>query len=99
MLAMVIGCYSELTAISIHVYGLNALITKAFALGIALRIGLHFQPQGTGLYIAEYLFVVLSVSDTLGWIIVITKRHIIAMRIYCGDIRATWSFGSIYRLR
>ncbi|KAF4575036.1 RTA-like protein [Pleurotus pulmonarius] len=31
-----------------------------FALGIALRIGLHFQPQGTGLYIAEYLFVVLS---------------------------------------
>ncbi|KAJ8489309.1 hypothetical protein ONZ45_g13635 [Pleurotus djamor] len=31
-----------------------------FALGLALRFGLHFNPQGTGLYIAEYLFVVLS---------------------------------------
>ncbi|KZV81920.1 RTA1-like protein [Exidia glandulosa HHB12029] len=31
-----------------------------FALGLALRFGLHSQPRSHGLYIAEYLFVVLS---------------------------------------
>ncbi|KAH7105315.1 RTA1-domain-containing protein [Auriculariales sp. MPI-PUGE-AT-0066] len=31
-----------------------------FAIGLALRFGLHSDPHGRGLYIAEYLFVVLS---------------------------------------
>jgi len=31
-----------------------------FALGIAIRFGLHAQPDSKGLYIVEYLFVVLS---------------------------------------
>ncbi|KAF9567334.1 RTA1-like protein [Agrocybe pediades] len=31
-----------------------------FAMGIAFRFGLHDNPQSKGLYIAEYLFVVLS---------------------------------------
>jgi len=31
-----------------------------FALGIGLRFGLHVQPDSRGLYITEYLFVVLS---------------------------------------
>jgi hypothetical protein len=33
----------------------------AFALGIATRFGLHSHPESKGLYIVEYLFVVLSV--------------------------------------
>ena len=33
-----------------------------FALGISIRFGLHLHPDSQGLYIAEYLFVVLSVS-------------------------------------
>ena len=35
-----------------------------FALGIGLRFGLHAQPDSKGLYIVEYLFVVLAVSTT-----------------------------------
>jgi hypothetical protein len=31
-----------------------------FALGIGIRFGLHMQPDSKGLYITEYLFVVLS---------------------------------------
>ncbi|KZP32996.1 RTA1-domain-containing protein [Athelia psychrophila] len=31
-----------------------------FALGLAMRFGLHTNPEGKGLYIVEYLFVVLS---------------------------------------
>ncbi|KAF7977424.1 hypothetical protein HWV62_3570 [Athelia sp. TMB] len=31
-----------------------------FALGLAMRFGLHTNPEGKGLYIIEYLFVVLS---------------------------------------
>ncbi|TCD68518.1 hypothetical protein EIP91_010574 [Steccherinum ochraceum] len=31
-----------------------------FAIGLALRFGLHAQPESKGIYIAEYLFVVLS---------------------------------------
>jgi len=34
--------------------------TFSFALGLALRFGLARDPRGKGLYIAEYLFVVLS---------------------------------------
>ena len=33
-----------------------------FALGISIRFGLHLHPDSQGLYIVEYLFVVLSVS-------------------------------------
>lgn len=32
-----------------------------FALGLSIRFGLHVHPQSKGLYIIEYLFVVLSV--------------------------------------
>ena len=32
-----------------------------FALGLSIRFGLHLHPQSKGLYIIEYLFVVLSV--------------------------------------
>jgi hypothetical protein len=31
-----------------------------FAIGIGCRFGLHYQPQSKGIYIVEYLFVVLS---------------------------------------
>lgn len=33
-----------------------------FALGISIRFGLHLHPDSLGLYIVEYLFVVLTVS-------------------------------------
>lgn len=32
----------------------------AFCVGLGLRFGLHAQPESKGIYIAEYLFVVLS---------------------------------------
>ena len=35
----------------------------AFALGIGMRFGLHSHPDSKGIYIAEYLFVVLSVRN------------------------------------
>ncbi len=38
----------------------------AFALGIAFRFGLHVKPDSKGIYIAEYLFVILSVSPLFG---------------------------------
>ena len=37
-------------------------IFPVFALGISIRFGLHLHPDSQGLYIVEYLFVVLSVS-------------------------------------
>ncbi|THH19869.1 hypothetical protein EW146_g1399 [Bondarzewia mesenterica] len=37
-------------------------IAFSFASGIGLRIGLHFHPDSQGIYIAEYLFVVLSAA-------------------------------------
>jgi hypothetical protein len=59
MLSMVIGEYSESRPSSMchpHVLNLNLV----FALGIAMRFGLHTMPESKGLYIVEYLFVVLS---------------------------------------
>jgi hypothetical protein len=41
------------------------LIVPAFALGVALRFGLHSHPESKGIYIVEYLFVVLSVGSLL----------------------------------
>lgn len=37
---------------------------QAFALGIGFRFGLHIKPESSGLYIVEYLFVILSVRFT-----------------------------------
>ena len=37
------------------------LAPKAFALGIGCRFGLHVKPDAKGLYITEYLLVILSV--------------------------------------
>ena len=34
-----------------------------FALGISIRFALHLHPDSQGLYIVEYLFVVLSVGN------------------------------------
>lgn len=42
----------------LHIPNEHALI--AFALGIATRFGLHTMPESKGIYIVEYLFVVLS---------------------------------------
>jgi hypothetical protein len=34
-----------------------------FAFGLSTRFGLHLHPQSKGLYIIQYLFVVLAVSS------------------------------------
>ena len=34
----------------------------AYAVGFGCRFGLHYYPDSEGIYIAEYLFIVLSVS-------------------------------------
>ncbi|GJJ07559.1 hypothetical protein Clacol_001761 [Clathrus columnatus] len=72
---------NSLTAVSVSLYTLSALIMTYFmwkrggrfmvamvvgsytmALGLAMRFGLHVQPDNSGLYIVEYLFVILSVG-------------------------------------
>jgi hypothetical protein len=53
-----------------------------FALGIALRFGLHEQPQSRGLYIAEYLFVVLSPCAFIAATYVLLGR--LAVHLQCG---------------
>lgn len=60
MLSMVIGAYSKSYPVS--PLFLTHSMYPAFALGLGFRFGLHSQPESKGLYIAEYLFVVLSVS-------------------------------------
>ncbi|KAH8830933.1 RTA1-like protein [Flagelloscypha sp. PMI_526] len=40
--------------------GTHFLCIAAFATGLALRFGMHKNPRSKGIYIAEYLFVVLS---------------------------------------
>lgn len=44
---------------AIHLY------FEAFAFGIAMRFGLAVHPESKGIYIVEYLFVVLSVGPEL----------------------------------
>ena len=43
---------------------MQKLVLLAFSLGIGTRFGLHSNPDSQGIYIVEYLFVVLSVSTT-----------------------------------
>jgi hypothetical protein len=63
MLSMVIGAYSMRLALIFSV--VCSLIRIAFAFGIGTRFGLHIHPESKGLYIVEYLFVVLSVCPFL----------------------------------
>lgn len=60
---MTIGAYSE--CCSAGTYQTLALSLAAFAFGIGTRFGLHVHPESKGIYIVEYLFVVLSVSSSL----------------------------------
>lgn len=62
MLAMVIACYSAYHKIMVVKSSRPHMVLTflAFATGLGLRFGLHAQPESKGIYIAEYLFVVLS---------------------------------------
>ena len=66
MLCLVIGEYSTypLSPRKHRQWAITRLIFYlAFALGIGMRFGLHSHPDSKGIYIAEYLFVVLSVRN------------------------------------
>ena len=56
---MTIGAYS-MNSVQYHNRGVD-VFPQAFALGIGFRLGLHVDPDSKGLYISEYLFVILSV--------------------------------------
>ena len=56
---MTIGAYS-MNSVQYHNSGVD-VFPQAFALGIGFRLGLHVDPDSKGLYISEYLFVILSV--------------------------------------
>jgi len=65
MLAMVIATYSEQNLIiSSETSSLHQRFL-AFALGLSFRFALHSQPDSQTFFIMEYLFVVLSVRDSL----------------------------------
>ncbi|KAG6371319.1 hypothetical protein JVT61DRAFT_9791 [Boletus reticuloceps] len=51
MLAMVIGGYSDSNQ------------QTAYSVGFGCRFGLHYHPDSKGIYIAEYMFIVLSVCS------------------------------------
>lgn len=63
MAAMVIGSYSA----QVGNYANNDIpyvFLAAMAVGLAMRFGLHIHPDSSGLYIVEYILVVLSVSPS-----------------------------------
>lgn len=61
MLSMVIASYSTLHPLFHSLRPPDQpYVSAAFAVGLALRFGLHANPESKGIYIAEYLFVVLS---------------------------------------
>lgn len=62
MMSMTIGAYSAFPSLdsSVRRY---LTVNIAFAIGIGTRFGLHAHPESKGIYIVEYLFVVLSVGS------------------------------------
>jgi hypothetical protein len=45
----------------------------AYAIGFGCRFGLHYHPDSEGIYIAEYLFIVLSVCPFMS--LFISEAH------------------------
>jgi hypothetical protein len=60
MEGMVIGEYSALPVSIVYSARSPTMRYSAFAIGIGSRFGLAKQPDSKGIYIVEYLFVVLS---------------------------------------
>jgi hypothetical protein len=62
MMSMTIGAFSACAFPPDFLTWIDLFSNRlAFTLGLATRFGLHKNPQSHGLYIVEYLFVVLSV--------------------------------------
>ena len=75
MLAMVIGAYSSSLLPSIKSSSFHSGQRLAFSVGLGLRYGLHAHPESKGIYIAEYLFIVLSVGCHIISLAILTNMH------------------------
>lgn len=85
MLSMIIGSYGKFVFLLVDNHQMTIVFPSVFAFGLSTRFGLHLHPQSRGLYIIQYLFVVLAVSfngilslDLLANII----HPILAMRLH-----------------
>jgi hypothetical protein len=66
--------------------------TTAFAFGLSIRFGLHSQPESKGLYILEYLFVVLSVRLNIPLYFLSQAKYLhypVAVRLHCRRLRSS----------
>lgn len=60
----------------------NAKQQTAYATGFGFRFGLHYHPDSRGIYIAEYLFIVLSVCHFIPCLYFDVHGAFIALCIY-----------------
>jgi len=58
----------------------------AYATGFGCRFGLHYHPDSEGLYIVEYMFIVLSACPSVPFPFLRLTKSCIAMCIYCSKL-------------
>ncbi|KAG8948117.1 hypothetical protein FRC04_010029 [Tulasnella sp. 424] len=80
--SVALACFAATTATlfwSMYLWGAKFMLCMpiggvAYCIGLAFRYGLHTKPQSTGIYIGEYLFVVLSPCAFIAAVYVLLGR-------------------------